>query len=524
MQLVRLYISNDADYSFLYSLELPVDRYSRVREEEQLLVDFAGFAEKVAWLLCQCCGPPENLHTHNDQSTTATFQTTPRFRPVLQTAGPAAGTLRFVESNAFKELSHLALLLKNGTDASIKQVIYVASSRIPFDVLHRQNLSFHTIFVQFLAFRLAEMTEETRELSHSISKVNMERDALLNEVQVCQCAAVATATEHANTVETYQANINDLKTQLSTSLTSIQELTSQLNEARASFAAANERATHATDNASANLAAHEASKTQLTEAIARLQASESHAQAAETTAAQITQRCQGFEAALQQAEARIEELKKVGQDAESRANSALADLDAMREAARAADKEVSRLNDRLQESLRGIDTLRGELSSSNAALTAAKAIESETRGKLRAVEVATADAASETEELKRQLEEMKTKCQASEKMVAWLNRQLTSAQLQATPTGHGQSGGVVFANSNGRTSVGGPDLLPRLSTPPHLKSFFMPSTPSAARAPTLQGTSVKVNNSVQALGGAMHRSAAVGSATPALSRGTKMRT
>ena len=366
--------------------------------------------------------------------------------------------------------------------------------------------------VQFLAFRLAEMKHEVQELSQNLTKTNSERDALLDEVHACRRTSVATATEHATAVEVYQANITDLKTQISRSNATIQELTSQLNEERANVATANEQATQAAANASANLTAHEASRKQLSEAYSRLQAFESRAEAAETTAAQISQRCQGFEAALRQAEARIEELKKVGQDAEGRANSALADLDAMREAARAADKEVSRLNDRLQESLRGIDTLRGELSTSNAALAAAKAVERETRGKLQSAEITAADTATEVGELKRQLEEMTTKCQASEKMVSWLNKQLTSVQLQATMTSHSQPSGIVFANSKGKSPAGHEMLMPpRLSTPPkpHLKNFFTPSTPNAARAPPLQGTSGKSDNSMQAQAlGAMHPPAA----------------
>ena len=154
MQLVRIYISNDADPSFLYSLDILEQHYGRVREEEQLLVDFTGFAEKVAWLLHQCCGTSKvnnendiqaevekNVSSHEEivlpqlqhlsqgpllPSGPVATKAAPvghgKFRAILNVSGAGAGGLRLVESNTFKDLAHLSLQLRAGTDSSIKQV------------------------------------------------------------------------------------------------------------------------------------------------------------------------------------------------------------------------------------------------------------------------------------------------------------------------------------------------------------------------------------------------------------------
>jgi len=180
LQLVRIYISNDVDPSFLYSLDILEQHYGRVREEEQLLVDFAGFAEKVAWLLNQCCGNCDEKDSHSAIEKSHTEGTIPvqpprhlsappppfepavvkerqcKFRAILNVygSGPGAGLLRLVESNTFKDLAHLSLQLRAGTDSSIKQVnpllsllahfIYIISNR-KFPVFHWIPFSLYVV-------------------------------------------------------------------------------------------------------------------------------------------------------------------------------------------------------------------------------------------------------------------------------------------------------------------------------------------------------------------------------------------
>ena len=128
LQLVRIYISNDNDLSFLYSLDILEQHYGRVREDEHLLVDFSGFAEKVGWLLQQCCTDTATEASYQQQNSpsfasTASLPSPPpsKFRAILQVAGANSGALKLVESNTFKDLPHLTLQLRGGTDASIKQ-------------------------------------------------------------------------------------------------------------------------------------------------------------------------------------------------------------------------------------------------------------------------------------------------------------------------------------------------------------------------------------------------------------------
>lgn len=124
LQVLKLYVTKEDDASFLYSLEVAEDRYPRIKEEEQLLVDFAGFVDKVVWLFEQCRAQRDdgNDTAQQDHPRSESAPVATKFRAVLQVGGAGAGCMRLVERNAFKELPHLTLHTKAGTDASLKQV------------------------------------------------------------------------------------------------------------------------------------------------------------------------------------------------------------------------------------------------------------------------------------------------------------------------------------------------------------------------------------------------------------------
>jgi hypothetical protein len=118
-----------------------------------LLVDFAGFAEKVAWLLNRCCGakgeedavekthtqetmlvqPPQHLAAPPSEPAVGKERHC-KFRAILNVSGSGSGLLRLVESNTFKDLAHLSLQLRAGTDSSIKQVspLFFSYAQSPF--------------------------------------------------------------------------------------------------------------------------------------------------------------------------------------------------------------------------------------------------------------------------------------------------------------------------------------------------------------------------------------------------------
>ena len=138
VQVLRMYVSSDCDANFLYSLEVAEPGYARIRDEEQLLVGFPGFAEKVTWLLEQCCSAPglkgAGVEAAQGQEA-ASPAAPPAFRAVLHVAGAATGAFRIVERNAFKELPHLTLQTRAGTDASVKQASLFATCR-RYPMLH----------------------------------------------------------------------------------------------------------------------------------------------------------------------------------------------------------------------------------------------------------------------------------------------------------------------------------------------------------------------------------------------------
>ena len=57
-----------------------------------------------------------------------------RFRAILQVSGASSGNLKLVETNTFKDLPHLTLQLRAGTDASIKQARFSSHFVSNFDI------------------------------------------------------------------------------------------------------------------------------------------------------------------------------------------------------------------------------------------------------------------------------------------------------------------------------------------------------------------------------------------------------
>ncbi|GBG34513.1 Spindle assembly abnormal protein 6-like [Hondaea fermentalgiana] len=108
---LHMEVTREDDLYFLYTLQVSEEEYHELKQEQSLLVDFAGFAPKFVELLAACQrGQSGELNAG-------------KFIAVLDLAG--LPSFKIVEANQFKQLTHLALRFQPGTDASIKS--YLAS-------------------------------------------------------------------------------------------------------------------------------------------------------------------------------------------------------------------------------------------------------------------------------------------------------------------------------------------------------------------------------------------------------------
>jgi len=104
---MHIEITQDNDLFFLYTLEVSEDEFPELKNDQSLLVDFAGFPPKFVELL-EACKKPAGA-------------TTGKFIAVLDLLH--SPMFRIVEANQFKQLTHLALRFQVGTDATTKEYL-----------------------------------------------------------------------------------------------------------------------------------------------------------------------------------------------------------------------------------------------------------------------------------------------------------------------------------------------------------------------------------------------------------------
>ena len=201
--MLRLFLSSESDPYFLQLLEVGEEEYALLRQDQGIRVDFPNFPGKLIGLLDKCiackaedlprcedlhrwprgvgggrvrsvsppaaagpggppaCGPTRRVRWLRQRR--APLRAAPpqplrpaadclcRFQAVLSVGGGGAagqGSLRVVENNDFKQLPHITLALRPGSDAAVKQ---------------------------WLAFRLGELRGDAGQLSQDLERTQASR-------------------------------------------------------------------------------------------------------------------------------------------------------------------------------------------------------------------------------------------------------------------------------------------------------------------------------------------------------------
>jgi spindle assembly abnormal protein 6 len=104
---LRIHISSEDDPYFLHTLEVTEDEFQCLKADQGILVDFASFPGKLISLLERCISSQASDMPH--------------FQAVLSVR-PGDSVLKIVETNDFKQLAHITLAFRPGTDYTVKQV------------------------------------------------------------------------------------------------------------------------------------------------------------------------------------------------------------------------------------------------------------------------------------------------------------------------------------------------------------------------------------------------------------------
>ncbi|KAK9862410.1 hypothetical protein WJX84_002226 [Apatococcus fuscideae] len=434
LRILRVLLSSEEDLQFLHVLEVTEEEFQCLKADQGILVDFGHFPGKIISLLQRCieCRDAE----------------TPRFQAVLQARG-SDSVFKIVETNDFKQLPHIALALRPGSDMAIKQ---------------------------FLAFRLSEMQARGDRLQEQLDLSEEECVSRGRQIDKVSGELAAEKDRHsrlameaaANSKSRDAAALQDKTQQLSPAQAAAGQLIALLAAVSCTAAGQNEHRERAEleqkcrdhiDSLSARNAELDSDNRQLRQhkyeldtkvselthrlgtaegnLRAKLQALTEKVQAQKEIIQEQNERNKDLEGIRQAFETRCNELREAGSGAEARAQEASSEVlkgnriierlssevRAGREKSRRKGAIISRQEEELlqrdrllEEREKALHRVQHELDNLREDHTSAK---------------------EDKENLRSKLEESKQQLQGNEQMIRWLNNQVNEAQLQWSGPGMG---------------------------------------------------------------------------------------
>lgn len=183
-----LELTDENDLLFYHSLVLGEGDYSALRAEQRLLVDFQSFPEQLAVFLRRCCG-----------NEVQGLSSSSKMLAVLDCKPAGESYFSIVESNHFRELTHIALRVRQGSDEVVKK---------------------------HLAHKLRAARAEAASLSQRLAASSEALTQSQKQVNELTARAGVVANERAHLEEslqaTHQRELGDLKDEHARALTELQ--------------------------------------------------------------------------------------------------------------------------------------------------------------------------------------------------------------------------------------------------------------------------------------------------------------
>lgn len=186
-------VTEESDPFFYYSLSVGEGDFHVLKTEQRLLVDFQTFPSRLVDLLQTCLDAAGRRDDGgaSGQKMLAVF-----------TCSGNEGTFSVVESNQFKELTHIALKFRKGTDEAVKQCLasklrYFKSENGELKERLRnveETCSRAQRDVDDMTARLRSSAEEKTRLEHGMSATHQKHLAELRETQAAALAELQRTT------------------------------------------------------------------------------------------------------------------------------------------------------------------------------------------------------------------------------------------------------------------------------------------------------------------------------------------
>jgi len=465
-----LELTDENDLLFYHSLVLGEGDFHSLRSEQRLLVDFQSFPEQLADLLRRCCKEVQGASSG-------------RMVACLE-CGPAGDSqFNIVESNHFRELTHIALKLRQGSDEVVKQHLankLRASRAEAASCSERLALSSEALAqsrkqVEELSARSRVVAEERVHLEQSLeathqrelSELRQEHTRALTELQRSAAAERARLEEEHG--QAYSAAIQRAKT----AETAVEELRQQRDSLTASGGSCRDRL--------------EAAETRMQEANKEVAALREQVQQLEATKFGHERELAEFRVQLASTKEQLAVREQHASSQSQQIEEAVGQRRLLEESLMAARKQVQSLEEKFALSAQ-------EIAKGNRIIQSLHTASKEAKAKLRLkasalvqqeksmLELEKADAMSkhvlgdkDTElsrgkeregklqqdihELKKQLAEAHEVIKSNQEVIEYLNRQLTERDLKAIPGGAAAQDGTLRSGPVGSALLA--DLLGR---------------------------------------------------------------
>jgi spindle assembly abnormal protein 6 len=130
-------VTDENDPYFLYVLDVGEQDFHHLKRDQSLLVEFPVFPSKMIELIELCLNLSNSSNNYKNSSgsqqagSSSSLHNVPEYNSSTFTANleMTCGVFTIVESNKFKQLTHITLQLRPGNDAAIKGYL---SSRLSF--------------------------------------------------------------------------------------------------------------------------------------------------------------------------------------------------------------------------------------------------------------------------------------------------------------------------------------------------------------------------------------------------------
>lgn len=161
---IRIEVTDERDHTFLFLQEMTENDFQYLKRAQAILVDFAAFPAKLVDLVDQCRLEAREADDVVGSSFSARLE--------LNT-----GVLSLIESNMFKQLTHISLQLRPGNDNVVKFYLS-ARLEIALNEIKRQNEQ-----VRVLSTDLEISHEKNRKLNRDMTEFQYRQQSSIDSLQ-----------------------------------------------------------------------------------------------------------------------------------------------------------------------------------------------------------------------------------------------------------------------------------------------------------------------------------------------------